>query len=97
MNKWQDILKAPKDKSALKIKQFRAMLRMTVGEHGKNSEEVLELGKKFMASNPTEEEIDEVMDYFETLEDKPKPRTDMDELKDRQKQSKKELESKRDR
>tara|TARA_R110000803_G_scaffold86474_3_gene152900 strand:+ start:10211 stop:10675 length:465 start_codon:yes stop_codon:yes gene_type:complete len=87
----------PKDKSALKIKQFRAMLRMTVGEHGKNSEEVLELGKKFMASNPTEEEIDEVMDYFETLEDKPKPRTPMDELKDRQKQSKKELESKRDR
>jgi len=92
---WQDILK--NDRSALKIKQFQAMLRMLVGKHGKDSKQVQELGEKFMASNPTEKEIDEIMDYFEKLEDKSKPRTDMDELREKQKRAKEELDSKRDR
>ena len=92
---WKDILK--NDRSALKIKQFQAMLRMLVGKHGKDSKQVQELGEKFMASNPTEKEIDEIMDYFEKLEDKSKPRTDMDELREKQKRAKEELDSKRDR
>lgn len=91
---WQGILK--NDRSVLKIKQFKAMLRMTVGKHGKDSKEVQKLGEKFMASNPSEKEIDEIMAYFEKLEDKSKPRTPMDELKDRQKYSKHILDSKRD-
>jgi pyruvate-formate lyase-activating enzyme len=92
---WQGILK--NDKSVLKIKQIQAMLRMLVPEHGKDSKEVQELGRKFMATNPTEEEIDEVMEYFEKLEEKPKPRTPMDELREKQKRAKEELDSKRDR
>jgi hypothetical protein len=50
-----------------------------------------------MARNPTEKEIDEIMEYFEKLEEKPKPRTDMDELREKQKRAKEELDSKRDR
>jgi|9_EtaG_2_1085328.scaffolds.fasta_scaffold11036_8 hypothetical protein len=91
---WQDILKT--DRSVLKIKQYQAMLRMLVGKHGKDSKEVQELGEKFMASNPTEKEINEIMAYFEKLEDKPKPRTSMDELREKQKRAKAELDSKRD-
>ena len=49
-----------------------------------------------MASNPTEKEIDEMMEYFEKLEDKSKPRTSMDELREKQKRAKEELDSKRD-
>jgi hypothetical protein len=94
---WQDILKKDSDNRELMIKQLQAMLRMTVGKHGKESKEVLELGKKFMAQNPTENEIDEMMEYFEELEDKSKPRTDMDELREKQKRAKEELDSKRDR
>jgi hypothetical protein len=94
---WQDILKKDSDNRELMIKQLQAMLRMTVGKHGKESKEVLELGKKFMAKNPTENEIDEMMEYFEELEDKSKPRTDMDELREKQKRAKEELDSKRDR
>jgi|TARA_R110002012_G_scaffold320784_1_gene545548 hypothetical protein len=86
-----------KKAKALLVPQFKAMLRMTFGKHGKDSKEVQELGEKFMASNPTEEQIDEIMDYFEKLEDKPKPRTAMDELREKQKRAKKELDSKRDR
>jgi len=86
-----------KKAKALLVPQFKAMLRMTVGKHGRDSKEVQELGEKFMASNPTEEQIDEIMDYFEKLEDKPKPRTAMDELREKQKRAKKELDSKRDR
>lgn len=82
---------------ALLVPQFKAMLRMTVGKYSKDSKEVQELGEKFMASNPTEKEIDEIMDYFEKLEDKPKPRTSMDELREKQKRAKAELDSKRDR
>ena len=89
---WEYILK--KD---LLVPQFKAMLRMTVSKYGKDSKEVQELGEKFMSSNPTEEQIDEIMDYFEKLEDKPKPRTAMDELREKQKRAKKELDSKRDR
>ena len=91
---WKSVLKI--DRSVLKIKQFQAMLKMLVGRHGKESKEVLELGKKFMATNPTEEEIDEVMEYFEELEDKSKPRTDMDELRENQRRSKSKLNSMRD-
>jgi len=81
---------------SLEIKQYQAMLRMLVGKHGKDSEEVLDLGKKFMAINPTEEEIDGLMNYLEELPDKPKPRTPMDEFKDRQKLSQQYLDSMRD-
>ena len=91
---WESVLKI--DRSVLKIKQYKAMLRMLVGKHGKDSKEVQELGEKFMASNPTEKEIDEIMAYFEKLEDKPKPRTPMDELREKQKRAKEELDSKRD-
>jgi hypothetical protein len=69
---------------------------MLVGKHGKDSKEVQELGEKFMASNPTEKEINEIMEYFENLEEKPKPRTPMDELREKQKRAKAELDSKRD-
>jgi hypothetical protein len=93
---WQDILKKDSDNRELMIKQLQAMLRMTVGKHGKESKEVLELGKKFMAKNPTENEIDEMMEYFEELEDKSKPRTDMDELRENQRRSKSKLNSMRD-
>lgn len=89
---WQGILKNDK---VLRFKQFQALLIMRVGKHGKDSKEVQKLGETFMASNPTEKEIDEMMEYFEKLEDKSKPRTPMDELKERQKRSKKELDSKR--
>ena len=92
---WKGILK--NDRSVLKIAQYKAMLRVLVGEHGKDSEKIQELGEKFMASNPTEKEIDEIMAYFEKLEDKPKPRTSMDELREKQKRAKEELDSKRDR
>jgi len=90
---WQGILKNDR---VLRFKQFQAMLRMRVGKHGKDSKEVQKLGETFMASNPTEKEIDEMMEYFEKLKDKSKPRTSMDELKERQKRSKRELDSKRD-
>jgi len=90
---WQEVLKG----SSLKVKQFQAMLRMTVGKHGKDSKEVEKLGLKFMATKPSEEEIDEIMEYFETLEDKPKEKTPMDELREKQKRAKEELDSKRDR
>jgi|14BtaG_2_1085337.scaffolds.fasta_scaffold00609_8 hypothetical protein len=83
--------------SSLKIKQYQAMLRMTVGKYGKDSEQVEELGTKFMATKPSEKEIDEIMDYFESLEDKPKEKTPMDELREKQKRAKAELDSKRDR
>ena len=86
-----------KKAKALLVPQFKAMLRITVGKHGKDSKEVQELGEKFMARNPTEEQTDEIMDYFEKLEDKPKPRTAMDELREKQKRAKAELDSKRDR
>lgn len=86
-----------KKAKALLVPQFKAMLRMNVSKYGKDSKEVQELGEKFMSSNPTEEQIDEIMDYFEKLEDKPKPRTAMDELREKQKRAKKELDSKRDR
>jgi len=92
---WKSVLKT--DRSVLKIKQYQAMLRMLVGKHGKDSEKVQELGEQFMASNPTEKEINEIMAYFEKLEDKPKPQTAMDELREKQKRAKKELNSKRDR
>ena len=82
---------------ALLVPQIKALLRIYVGQHGKDSKEVQELGEKFMAKNPTEEEIDEMMEYFEKLADKPKPRTAMDELREKQKRAKQELDSKRDR
>jgi len=85
-----------KKKRDLLVPQIKAMLRMLVSKHGKDSKEVQELGEKFMARNPTEKEIDEIMAYFEKLEDKSRPRTPMDELKERQKRSKRELDSKRD-
>jgi len=85
-----------KKQSSLKVKQYQAMLRMLVGKHGKDSEKIQELGEKFMASNPTEKEINEIMEYFENLEEKPKPRTPMDELREKQKRAKAELDSKRD-
>ena len=90
--KWEMIIK----KKNLKVLQVKAMLRMIVPKYGKESKEVQELGEKFMAANPTEEEIDEVMEYFEKIEDKPKPRTSMDELREKQKRAKAELDSKRD-
>ena len=93
MMSWRNILKG----NSLKVKQTQAMLRMLVPKHGKGSKEVQELGEKFMARNPTEKEIDEIMEYFEKLEEKPKPRTDMDELREKQKRAKEELDSKRDR
>jgi hypothetical protein len=86
-----------KKKRDLLVPQIKAMLRMLVPKHGKDSKEVQELGEKFMARNPTEKEIDEIMEYFEKLEEKPKPRTDMDELREKQKRAKEELDSKRDR
>ncbi len=89
---WEYILK--KD---LLVPQIKALLRMNVPKYGKDSKQVQELGEKFMARNPTEEQIDEIMDYFEKLEDKSKPRTAMDELREKQKRAKKELDSKRDR
>tara|TARA_R100000900_G_scaffold111738_1_gene87190 strand:+ start:377 stop:658 length:282 start_codon:yes stop_codon:yes gene_type:complete len=89
---WEMIIK----KKNLKVLQVKAMLRMIVPKYGKESKEVQELGEKFMAANPTEEEIDEVMEYFEKIEDKPKPRTSMDELREKQKRAKAELDSKRD-
>ncbi len=82
---------------ALLVPQFKAMLRINISKYGKDSKEVQELGEKFMSSNPTEEQIDEIMDYFEKLDDKPKPRTAMDELREKQKRAKKELDSMRDR
>ena len=85
-----------KKRRDLLVPQFKAMLRMIVPKYGKESKEVQELGEKFMAANPTEEEIDEVMEYFEEIEDKPKPRTSMDELREKQKRAKEELDSKRD-
>lgn len=91
---WQDILKDDRD---LRFKQLQAMLRMRVGKYGKDSKEVQKLGETFMAGNPTEKEIDEMMEYFEKLEDKPKPRTPMDELREKKERAKKELDSKRDR
>ena len=90
---WKGVLK----KRNLLVPQVKAMLRMLVPKHGKDSKEVQELGEKFMARNPTEKEIDEIMEYFEKLEEKPKPRTDMDELREKQKRAKEELDSKRDR
>ena len=91
---WKSVLKT--DVRALLVPQIKALLRMTVPEYGKDSKEVQELGEKFMARNPTEEQIDEIMEYFEELEDKPKPRTAMDELREKQKRAKEELDSKRD-
>ena len=85
-----------KKQSSLKVKQYQAMLRMTVGKHGKDSEQVEELGLKFMKTKPSEEELDEIMDYFESLEDKPEEKTPMDELREKQKRAKAELDSKRD-
>jgi len=83
----------------LKLAQYKARLRMAVGKHGKNSEEVQRMGIGFMKTNPTEEELDEIMEYFENLEDKPesKKRTLLDELREKQKRAKAELDSKRDR
>lgn len=90
---WERVIK----KRSLKVAQFKAMLRMTVGKHGKDSKEVQKLGEKFMATKPTEEELDEIMTYFKELEEKPKPRTSMDELRTKQKESQRKLDSKRDR
>ena len=90
---WQEILKG----SSLKVKQYQAMLRMTVGKHGKDSKQVEKLGLKFMKTKPSEEELDEIMDYFESLEDKPEEKNPMDELREKQKRAKAELDSKRDR
>jgi hypothetical protein len=87
--------KAKKER-ALLVPQIKALLRMNVPKYGKDSKQIQELGEKFMARNPTEEQIDEVMEYFEKLEEKPKPRTAMDELREKQKRAKAELDSKRD-
>ena len=92
MMSWRNILKG----NSLKVKQYQAMLRMTVGKHRKDSKEVKEIGRKFMATNPTEEEIEEVMEYFKKLKDKPKPQTSMDELEEKKKRSKAKLDSMRD-
>lgn len=90
---WERVLK----KKGLKVAQFKALLRMTVGKHGKDSKEVQKLGEKFMATEPTEKELDEIMGYFKKLEDKPKPQTNMDELRAKQKESQRKLDSKRGR
>ena len=87
---------AKKEKDLL-VPQIKALLRMNVPKYGKDSKQVQELGEKFMARNPTEEQIDEVMEYFEKLEEKPKPRTAMDELREKRKRAKEELDSMRDR
>ena len=86
-----------KKQSSLKMKQYQAMLRMTVPRYGKNSKEVLELGRKFMETEPSKEELDEIMEYFQSLEDKPKKKTPMDELREKRERAKAALDSKRDR
>tara|TARA_R100000544_G_C2218081_1_gene55774 strand:+ start:58 stop:438 length:381 start_codon:yes stop_codon:yes gene_type:complete len=83
----------------LKLAQYKAALRMNVGQHGKNSEEVQDLGVRFMKTNPTEKELDDIMEFFKNLKDKDetKQQTAMDELRAKQKKAKAELDSKRDR
>jgi len=94
---WEKILKSAKKPQNIKLAQYKAALRMNVGKYGKNSEEVQDLGRNFMKTNPTEKELDDIMEYFGNLKDKAeiKQQTSMDELRAKQKESQRKLDSKR--
>jgi len=103
---WKSILKSSnsdknyiaeerKKHRTLRIKQMFAKMKMS--GYGKDSEEMLELVARFFDMNPTKKEEEDFLSFYDGLKQESTPKTPMEELRAKQKESQRKLDSKRDR
>ena len=104
---WKNILKnkdylegmTPEEiKTLANKRRWNLRLMFAVGKHGKGSEEVMEVWNNYMKTNPSQEEQEEYIAYYDSIKEKEKPKTqrekEVEQFRERQRRAIEDLERK---